>query len=69
MANREADRHDLFVETPCPAAATDWLARGQHDRFLANGKTLRQLMAEAAVPDYDHLRAARPPRVQGPHRP
>jgi hypothetical protein len=49
VADREADLYDLFVEAPCPAAAADWLVRGQHDRVLANGKTLRQHLGETAV--------------------
>ena len=49
MADREADIYDLFVEAPCPETAADWLVRGQHDRVLANGKTLRQHVAEAPV--------------------
>jgi hypothetical protein len=44
-----ADIYDLFVEAPCPEAAADWLVRGQHDRVLANGKTLRRHLMEAAV--------------------
>jgi hypothetical protein len=47
VADREADIYDLFVEAPCPEFAADWLVRAQHDRVLANGKTLRQHLAEA----------------------
>jgi hypothetical protein len=49
VADREADLYDLCVEAPCPEAAADWLVRGQHDRVLANGKTLRQQVTEAPV--------------------
>ena len=49
VADREADLYDLFVEAPCPESAPDWLVRGQHDRVLAHGKTLRQHLAEAPV--------------------
>jgi hypothetical protein len=49
VADREADLYDLFIEAPCPEAAADWLVRGQHDRVLANGKTLRQQVAEAPI--------------------
>jgi hypothetical protein len=49
VADREADIYDLFVEAPCPESAADWLVRGQHDRVLANGKTLRQHLAAAPV--------------------
>ena len=49
VADREADIYDLFVEAPCPESAADWLVRGQHDRVLANGKTLRQHLGETAV--------------------
>lgn len=49
VADREADIYDLFVEAPCPEFAADWLVRAQHDRVLANGKTLRQHLAEAPV--------------------
>ncbi|AUB80004.1 IS4 family transposase [Candidatus Thiodictyon syntrophicum] len=49
VADREADIYDLFVEAPCPDTAADWLVRGQHDRVLADGKTLRQQVAEAPV--------------------
>jgi len=49
VADREADIYDLFIEAPCPESAADWLVRGQHDRVLANGKTLRQHLGETAV--------------------
>lgn len=49
VADREADIYDVFVEAPCPDTAADWLVRGQHDRVLANGQTLRQYVAEAPV--------------------
>ena len=49
VADREADIYDLFVEAPCPETAADWLVRGQHDRVLANGKILRQQVAEAPI--------------------
>jgi hypothetical protein len=49
VADREADLYDLFVEAPCPESAADWLVRGQHDRVLSKGKTLRQHIEEAAV--------------------
>ncbi len=48
-ADREADIYDLFVEAPCPESAADWLVRGQHDRVIAKGKTLRQHIEEADV--------------------
>jgi len=49
VADREADIYDLFVEAPCPESAADWLVRGQHDRALLDGQTLRQCLAEALV--------------------
>jgi hypothetical protein len=49
VADREADIYDLFVEAPCPESAADWLVRGQHDRVLADGSTLRRHLAEAPV--------------------
>ncbi|MCP3911319.1 MAG: IS4 family transposase, partial [Actinomycetia bacterium] len=49
VAEREGDIYDLFVEAPCPESAADWLVRGQHDRALADGGTLRQSLAEAPV--------------------
>ena len=49
VADREGDIYDLFVEAPCPESAADWLVRGQHDRALADGGTLRQRLAKAPV--------------------
>ncbi len=49
VADREADLYDLFVEAPCPESAADWLVRGQHDRVLGDGRTLRQHLADAPV--------------------
>lgn len=49
VADREADIFDLFVEAPCPETAADWLVRGQHNRVLADGRTLRQHLAAAPV--------------------
>jgi len=49
VADREADIYDLFVEAPCPESGADWLIRGQQDRLLTDGKTLRQSLAEAPV--------------------
>ena len=49
VADRESDSYDLFVEAPCPEHAADWLVRGQHDRALGKGETLRQRVAEAPV--------------------
>ena len=49
VSDREGDIYDLFVEAPCPEAAADWLVRGQHDRALAAGGTLRRSLAEAPV--------------------
>ena len=49
IADREGDIYDLFVEAPCPESAADWLVRGQHDRVLAGGGTLRQALAQAPV--------------------
>jgi len=49
VSDREGDIYDLFVEAPCPEAAADWLVRGQYDRALAAGGTLRQSLAEAPV--------------------
>ena len=49
VADREADIYDLFVEAPCPESAADWLVRGQHDRVLADGRTLRRHLAAAPV--------------------
>ena len=49
VADREADIYDLFVEAPCPETAADWLVRGQHDRVLSDGRTVREHLAAAAV--------------------
>ena len=49
VADRESDIYELFVEAPCPERGADWLIRGQQDRRLTNGKTLRQALAEAPV--------------------
>ena len=49
VADREADIYDLFIEAPCPKSAADWLVRGQHDRVLADGRTLRQHLGAAPV--------------------
>lgn len=49
IADREGDIYDLFVEAPCPQTAADWLVRGQYDRALAGGGTLRQSLAKAPV--------------------
>ena len=49
VADRESDIYDLFVEAPCPEAAADWLVRGQYDRVLDTGETLRQCLAKAPV--------------------
>jgi hypothetical protein len=49
VADHEADIFDLFVEAPCPETAADWLVRGQHNRVLADGRTLRQHLAAAPV--------------------
>ena len=49
VVDREGDIYDLFVEAPCPESAADWLVRGQHDRALADGQTLRQSLAKAPV--------------------
>lgn len=49
VADREGDIYDLFVEAPCPEIAADWLVRGQYDRALAKGKTLRHALDEAVV--------------------
>jgi hypothetical protein len=49
IADREGDIYDLFVEAPCPESAADWLVRGQYDRALVEGGTLRQRLAEAPV--------------------
>jgi hypothetical protein len=49
IADREGDIYDLFVEAPCPESAADWLVRGQYDRALAAGGTLRQSLAKAPV--------------------
>jgi len=49
VADREADIYELFVEAPCPERGADWLIRGQQDRKLTNGKTLRQALSEAPV--------------------
>jgi hypothetical protein len=49
IADREADIYDLFVEAPCPESAADWLVRGQHDRVLDTGESLRQRLAKAPV--------------------
>ncbi len=49
VADREADIYELFVEAPCPERGADWLIRGQQDRKLTNGKTLRQALNDAPV--------------------
>ena len=49
VADREADIYELFVEAPCPERGADWLIRGQYDRKLTHGKTLRQALDEAPV--------------------
>jgi hypothetical protein len=49
IADREGDIYDLFVEAPCPESAADWLVRGQYDRALVEGGTLRQRLAEVPV--------------------
>ena len=49
VADREADLYDLFVEAPCPnQPPTGWCAANT-TACLANGKTLRQHLAEAPV--------------------
>ncbi len=66
MADREADSYDLFVAAPCPAAAADWRVRGQHDRVVSTGKTLRQHLDEAPVLTATTFERP-PPRRHGAH--
>jgi hypothetical protein len=50
IADREADIYDLFVEAPCPECGADWLVRVQHhDRLLADGRHLREVIDAAPV--------------------
>jgi hypothetical protein len=49
VADREGDIYDTFVEAPCPERGADWLIRGQQDRKLTNGQTLRQALDAAPV--------------------
>jgi len=50
IADREADIYDLFVEAPCPERSADWLVRVQHhDRLLADGRHLREVIDAAPV--------------------
>jgi hypothetical protein len=49
VAEREGDIYDTFVEAPCPERGADWLIRGQQDRKLTNGKTLRQALNDAPI--------------------
>jgi len=50
IADREGDIYDLFVEAPCPERSADWLVRVQHhDRLLADGRHLREVIDAAPV--------------------
>jgi len=50
IADREGDIYDLFVEAPCPERSADWLVRVQHhDRLLADGRHLREVIEAAPV--------------------
>ena len=47
VADREADIVEIFVEHAAQTEAADYLVRGQHDRQLSNGGSLRQALDEA----------------------
>jgi len=49
VGDREADIYEIFAEHAKQASAADYLIRGQHDRKLANGKLLRQVLDDAPV--------------------
>jgi hypothetical protein len=49
LADREADIYELFAEAHAQRSPAKWLIRGQHDRTLADGRTLREALAEAPI--------------------
>jgi len=51
VADRESDIYEIFVEHPAQSSAADYLLRGQHDRKLSDGRSLRQALDEAPVLD------------------
>jgi hypothetical protein len=53
VADREADIYEIYAEHGRQAVAADYPVRGQHDRKLANGKLLRQVLD--AAPILDHI--------------
>lgn len=52
VADREADIYEIFVEQQKQSSPASYLVRGQHDRLLADGRTLRQALSEAPVLDW-----------------
>jgi hypothetical protein len=52
LADREADIYELFAERHAQTPAAEWLIRAQHDRKLADGRTLRQALEQAPVLDW-----------------
>jgi len=53
LADREADIYEIYVERDAQTPAAEWLIRAQHDRKLADGRTLRQALDEA--PELDRI--------------
>ena len=49
LADREADLYEIFAEAHTQPVAAHWLIRGQHERKLADARTLRQALAEAPI--------------------
>lgn len=49
LADREADLYELFAEAHNQTTPAQWLIRGQHDRKLADGRSLRKALAEAPI--------------------
>lgn len=52
VADREADIYEIYAEHAKQASAADYLVRGQHDRALADGTSLRQALNEAPILDH-----------------
>jgi hypothetical protein len=53
LADREADIYEIFAERDAQTPAAEYLIRGQHDRKLSTGKTLRQALDKA--PELDRI--------------
>jgi hypothetical protein len=51
--DREADIYEIYVERYAQNSAAEWLIRGQYDRNLTSGKSLRQALDEA--PELDRI--------------